>query len=389
MKIVVTTFTYSPNKDGVSEAARSMAEGFASHGHSVVVLTSAIAGEEMTENRNGVSVVRFNLANYVALGLQPKSEQARFVDVISQFDPDVLVNHCWETWPALLSFERCHDIRARKVQSSHGLAPHIWTPSGPPFFGLGVWLRGLVWTARFMPSMLRWYDAVILLENMKGFGRFFDHTLACWFRHPNVQLIPNSASVPPLKGSTNSFRNRHSIGRGPMFLCVANYSERKNQALAVRAFDRASIPDSTLVFIGSEFNAYSERVNALAACIREKSPSRRILFLEGVSRRETLDAFSDCDIFLLTAKAETQPFVLIESMAAGRPWISTPTGCVSMMEGGITAKGTRGLASAMKELVSNRALAISLGLEGRRAAEEKYSSEGVLLQWEQLLESIL
>ena len=184
-----------------------------------------------------------------------------------------------------------------------------------------------------------------------------------------------------------NFRIKYNVGDGLMVLCVANYSERKNQTLAVRAFRKANIPGSTLVFIGSEFNEYSEKVMELDESINQKSLCRTI-FLEGISREETQAAFACSDIFLLTAKQETQPIVIIEAMAAGKPWISTHTGCVSNMEGGVVADGCVALASNLNRIATDSIIASSLGRTGRKAAVENYRESVIIDRWDNLLKNL-
>ena len=381
MHLLITTFTYLPNKDGVSEAVRTMAEGLSSLGHSVVVATSAAQGSPLKEHINGVRVVRFLLQNNIPFAQQSITEQARFTDLLIKEDADLLINHCWDAWPALLAYPIFSKLRAKKVQVSHGFSKQIWEFNPQPFWGIGQWIRGLLWTAFTFPKMLYSYDAIVFLEEMKGLGRFFDHTLACCLKHPMIQYIPNSTDPSKMPPFGTEFRTRHAISHGPMVLCIANYSERKNQELAVRAFRLAGIPGATLVFIGSEFNSYSNHVRRLNAALESSCPGSNIIFLEKISRQETLEAYIASDIFLLTAKAETQPIVLIEAMAAGKPWISTPTGCVSLMEGGVAVKGVRKLAISIQDISRFPAFAKSLSDQGKRAVEEKYCATKIIDKW--------
>jgi glycosyltransferase involved in cell wall biosynthesis len=205
--------------------------------------------------------------------------------------------------------------------------------------------------------------------------------------HPGMHVIPNSVEENKFTEIAGDFRTKYNVGDGLMVLCVANYSERKNQTLAVRAFRKANIPGSTLVFIGSEFNEYSEKVMKLDESLSRKSLCRTI-FLEGISREETQAAFACCDIFLLTAKQETQPIVIIEAMAAGKPWISTHTGCIREMEGGVPVYSSQELVDWLKKLMSQPDLAASLGAEGRSAFERRYEQTTVKALWKTLIDDM-
>jgi glycosyltransferase involved in cell wall biosynthesis len=386
LKILITSFTYPPNKDGVSEATRSMAEGYASMGHEVSVATSHHPKREIGII-NGVKVTSFNLSNS-GVWIDPSGDESdRFIQFVKNTNPDILINHCWDAWPAVLSQKIFNDLTCKKIQISHGFSQHIWTPHCKPFFGLGQLLKGLLWTVFKFPGVAKSYDAVVFLSNCRGFGRFLDQTICRWMGHPGMHVIPNNVDVLNTCESMREFRGRYGIGSGPMILCVANYCDRKNQKLAVRAFRKADIPRSSLVFIGSEFNDYSQAVMKSDRVLSTGALCHTI-FLQGISRKETMEALAESDIFLLTAKQETQPIVIIEAMAATKPWISTPTGCVSDMEGGIVAKGCDKISEAITDLSKNPQARIQLGRQGRDAVLEKYDRRNAIESWTDLISSI-
>jgi len=378
LKILITSFTYPPNKDGVSEATLSMAEGLASMGHEVIVAT-AFHKDRKEGKQNGIEVVSFQIVNQGIWKIPSGPEAGRYSRFILSSNPDILINHCWDAWPAVLSQKIFNDLTCKKIQISHGFSQHIWSPYFKPFFGLGQLLKGLLWTVFKFPGVAKSYDVIVFLSDCRGFGRFFDQTICSWIKHPCMHVIPNSIEENKYTDLAGNFRTKYKIGDGLMVLCVANYSDRKNQKLAVRAFRKANIPGSTLVFIGSEFNEYSEKVMKLDKSLASNSLCRTI-FLEVISREETQAAFASCDIFLLTAKQETQPIVLIEAMAAGKPWISTPTGCVPTMEGGMTARSVYKLSKNIKKLNKSKALYKNMSLIARKASLEKYNKEKSIKQ---------
>lgn len=386
MKILITSFTYPPNRDGVSEATRSMAEGLASKGHEVIVATSFYK-DRKEGTQNGVEIVTFQISNQGIWKIPSGLEADRFSRFILSCNPDILINHCWDAWPAILAQKIFNKLTCKKIQISHGFSQHIWTPHFKPFFGLGQLLKGLLWTVFKFPGAAKSYDAIVFLSDCGGFGRFLDQTICRWIKHPCMHVIPNSVQENKYTDITGDFRTKYNIGNGLMVLCVANYSNRKNQKLAARAFRKANIPGSTLVFIGSEFNEYSEKVMTIDESLASKSLCRTI-FLEGISREKTQAAFACCDVFLLTAKQETQPIVIIEAMASGKPWISTPTGCLRNMEGGVVADGCDALASNLNRIATDPIIAASLGRRGRKAAVENYRESVIIDRWDNLLTNL-
>ncbi len=385
----MTSFSYWPRRDGVSEAASSLATEMAQRGHEVCAVTGRYADEPEEEVLSGVRVVRFSLKYNLPPELQPVMEKQRFVAFVQNFGADLLVNHCWDTWPSQLIFKYASGVPAKRVQVSHGLTRHLWTRYSRFPWGLGEWIRGIDWTACSMPQMIRWYDAVVLLSKQKDVKRFFDHALVRLLKHKGVHVIPNHTDPEKFLHCDCDFRSRHRLATGPLVLCVANYSDGKNQALTVEAFRRAHVTNSTLVLIGSEINDYAKGVQARDAVLAKQFPNCKVVFLERLSRQETLGAFAGSDLFLLTSNAETQPIVLIEAMAAGKPWISTPRGCIPLMEGGLVARGAKEIACEIRRVLSDRDLYDRLAQAGRQAAQDTYSTPKIMSRWEHLFLSLV
>jgi glycosyltransferase involved in cell wall biosynthesis len=212
--------------------------------------------------------------------------------------------------------------------------------------------------------------------------RFFDHLIANATGYRRVTVIPNGSDPDRMNAATDEFRHRYGLENKLIVLNVANYSDRKNQEFAVKAFARAALPNAALVCIGSEFNGYSQRVQRIA---REVSVADRVLLLERVSRELTFSAFKHCDVFVLSARAETQPVVIVEAMSCGKPWISTDTGCVRDFSGGYVVRRVPEMAERLLRLAADPVLRASLGAQGRKACLESYTWEKVGQRWEQLL----
>lgn len=392
MRILITTFTYPPNKDGVAEACRMLAEGLAAHGWDVTVATGMgdrPQAEPLAHRTlNGVRILDHHLGQGPGIPAECVPAVDAYRDLAVSPDFDIVITQCWDARPTKLLLPVLSRIPAKLVMVSHGYAAHLHTWHRGPTLGLGWWFRGLRYTAVQLPRMIRAYDRIVFLSRRTDFGRFFDHKVTRWMRHPGISVIANSVPFPGSAATDHEFRKRHGIGEGPMALCVANYSDRKNQILALKAFRAANVPGSTLVFIGSEFNAYARMVIEADRELARVHPDCHVVFLEKLRRDETFDAFIASDFFLLTAKAETQPIVLIEAMATGKPWLSTDTGCVAEMPGGIVRGNQRGLVEGIRSLCSDSELREKLGAEGRRGAVEEFAPEPNLAKYKALLEQL-
>ena len=209
---------------------------------------------------------------------------------------------------------------------------------------------------------MRRFDQLVFLSRCRNFGRFLDHRLARLAGFKKFSIIPNGAHVREFNDETlPDFRAEFGIGSGPLLLCVANYCDRKNQVMALRAFRRAQLDGATLVLIGSELNDYAKALQQLDAELQRTCPAGRVLMLEKLSRTQTCAAFRAADLFVLSARAETQPIVLLEAMASRTPWLSTDVGCVAELPGGIVAHSEDDMAGKMNALAADSNPAPELG----------------------------
>ena len=74
------------------------------------------------------------------------------------------------------------------------------------------------------------------------------------------------------------------------------------------------------------------------------------------------------DLFLLTAKAETQPIVLLESMASHTPFLTTDVGCVTELPGGTVVRSEPEMVEELKALMASPERRRQLAEEGWAAA---------------------
>jgi glycosyltransferase involved in cell wall biosynthesis len=384
MKLLISTFTYFPNKDGVAIASETLAEGLAAKGWNVTVATCA-EGMPNRSVRNGVNIVRFDFQRG-GFTFDPNCEAAdkyRAFVVAGGFD--VLVSQCWEVWSTVCLLPIIPALKAKRVLVSHGFRLHVyhWYPRFA--FGIPSWLRKLRLLAKVVPMTLRHYDAIVVLSTKKDFRNFFDHRFIHAAGFEKIAIIPNAIVPDSFSGDGEAFKTQYAAGGGLMVLSVANYCERKDQMLGLRVFRKANVPDSVMVFIGSNFNEYAESLKRLDDQLKNRYPNGSVLFLEKLSREETFSAFKACDVFLLTAQAETQPIVIIEAMAAGKPWLSTDTGCVRTMDGGMVGTGEAQLTRLLRDLLADEAKRAALGASGMRTVREQHGQALYIERYEELL----
>lgn len=389
MKILVTTFTFFPNMDGVAIACASLCNVLLESGHKVHVATSRVAGTETTSLRKGVSIRRFAIYNS-RLSESADREKAEYLRYLIKEDFDLIINQNWNSWTTELFLKASRKLRAKCILISHGLTPHIFQFHSRPFWGLGQWLEGLRWSFAFLPRMLQAHDAFVFLADHSDWARFLDVKICKTLYPHRTWIIPNTVTDLHLAQNSPSFRTSILGGRRLLSVYVANFCERKDQLRAVRIFANSGLRNSVLVLVGSEANEYS---HVVSAWIRHHQPQldlrgQQILVQTGLSRKRTMEITASSDIVLLSAKSETQPLVLIEAMALRKPWIAMNSGCIQTMQGGLVCRTESDFTRALTKLGSSTRRRQQLGSEGYRHFVSTHAPEIFSFHWQTLVNNM-
>ena len=387
MKILITSFTFPPQANGVAEVVRAHAFGLAARGHEIVVATQPDPRRGAMKFPNGISVREFEVAGHWHRHRGYQGTVAAYQEFVASAAVDVVMCHCWQVWSTDLALPALGRNPARKILVSHGYDAHH-RPRQPRFpWGFGQWLFGQPYVWR-LPAMLRVLDHIVFLSPHVDRGRFFDHWVLKHFGGPPSSAIPNGADLELTAGTGTEFRREHSLDGAFMVLYLSSYMASKNQAAALRAFSAAGLPRTALVFIGHELNDYARHLQRLSEQL-PRAEGSRVLFLEKLSREQIRAAYQAADLVMLTSVAETQPLVLLDAMACGKPFLSMDVGCVSELPGGVTVQCERELIAALRQLEKDADRRASLGREGLAAAQTQYHWNTVLALYDNLLRRVI
>ena len=383
-RILITAFTFPPETNGVAYVSGIHAYGLAQRGYDVTVAAAYTPARSDTQRRGNPAVVEFKTRGNGNLRVGYHGEVQEYRDFVARFDADVIMCHGWQIWSTDLACQAFAASTAKKVLISHGVSAN--SAYGFPRTLL-TWLawRPYIWR---MPRMMRAFDHLVFLTDSANRVSFSDRKMAAERGIANYSVIPNGAQQDDGDAGSPDFRQRFGIRDRKLVLHVANYDQRKNQRLALRAFLEAAPGDAVLVFIGSRLNDYARGLQRM----REQRHGGRqedVLFLEGLTQSEIRSAYSAADLFLCTSHWEAQPLVVLDAMGVGLPFISTDVGCVREFPGGVIATSEGDMAKQITRLLQDPEERRRLGDAGQAAVRDYYNWERVLDEYDSLIQRLL
>lgn len=384
MRILFTTFTFAPQSNGVAEVVREQACGLAKRGHEVTVATGFDARRTAADAFGQLQIHEFNCAGIFGSRAGYSGELGKYRDFVAQHPTDAIICHGWENWATDLIFSVLARKRAVRVLVSHGINAHRWRPYPRFSWGLATWARMLPYALR-LPRSLRCFDQLVFLSGRVDRHRFFDHWLLARTGGPGWSVIPNGCWPERFADGGGGFRRRHGLTKEFLILCVGVYAVTKGQEATLRAFCAANLGAAVLVFIGNELNDYARHLQRLAASLLPANHTGRVLFLERQDRESIRSAYQAADLVMLSSRGETQPLVLLDAMAAGKPFLSNDVGCVSEMPGGVVVRRNDELPAALSALRRDGSRLAALSAAGLAAARGDYHWDNVVDRYDQLL----
>jgi glycosyltransferase involved in cell wall biosynthesis len=124
-------------------------------------------------------------------------------------------------------------------------------------------------------------------------------------------------------------------------------------------------------------------------CLAKSVFRDSVRLARNVPRPDVVSATKEADVFLLTSRREAYPLSILESMAAGTPWVSFDVGCVRENKGGVVVRDGDEMATVTRELLQRPDLRSSLAEAGIAQIRARHDWDDIAGQYERLyLESI-
>lgn len=332
MKILITSHRFWPHLGGTEDAVGRLAAACARRGHDVTVATSDEPGAPQDEERDGYRIRRFTLSRRGKFRVPPRA----YRDFVIDGDWDVIHVHGQRVWSTDYLYRHFRKARAPIVFTAFGF--YQWHMERLPVIN-DIYYRFV------LPRALRHAAAVIATTSNER-----DELIAWGVDDDKIHRIPVGFDPGEFEKLPGGFRGRHGIAPDArLLLYVGGFYPNKRVDRIVRA---AAAADATLAVIGKE--GYGPHGRAECETLA-KEIGADVRFLGPLPRDEVLSAYAESDIFVMASGFEGFGIVLLEAMAAGLPFVSTPAGVASDLAdhgGGVVAEPA-GLARAVRKLLDD------------------------------------
>lgn len=342
MKILHTVESYDPESHGMQQVVKQLSERLFRAGHDVTIATKF---HPRRENLliNGVKIEEFRISGKEVGGyIAEESEIQRYRDFLLHSDFDVITNFAAQQWATDIVLPILNKIKAAKVFVPTGFSEFTNIKFNNYYESMKIWMKE--------------YDMNVFLSN-----DYQDINFARENGIKNIKVIPNGASAEEfIEDVSLDIRGQLGVPENHfLILHVASHTGLKGHKEAIKIFKRAKIKNATLLIVGNsthhggKFNYLAKFLFKLFGNLFAKFSNKRffpacfisckfksflhkvsydklfndkLLFVKELSRKHTVAAYMEADLFLFPSNIECSPLVLFECMASKTPFLTTDVG---------------------------------------------------------------
>lgn len=310
MKILHCVEFYYPSTGGAQEVVKQLSERLVKLGNDVTVATTDIP-ERNQSIINGVKIKEFKISGNYAHGFHGDTLQYQNFLITSEFD--IIMFYAAQQWTTDLALPVLEKIKPKKVIVPCGFSG-LYLPEYNDYFSK-------------MKNWLKKFDACVYLSN-----EYRDIEFARQQNIDNGIIIPNGAAEDEFSSSSdNNIKKRLSIPKNDFLIIhVGSHTGLKGHKEAIKIFKKANISHCTFLIIGDKCDSGCWKSCRFSQFIFQIDPRMRIngkkLKVIQLSRKDTIAAYHNADLFLFPSNIECSPIVLFECMASKTPFLTTDVG---------------------------------------------------------------
>lgn len=389
MKVLLTAFSYYPQRHGIVSVSKYLAEGLAENGHEVCVATCRNGLETVDEEViNSVFVRRFDFGE--SLLKKPIGDVKGYINFVKSYGQDVLIMECLQCHTTDVLLPILKDLNCKVLIHAHG-APGLYMK---PFMLCDSIKHTIGNTYNW--ALRKWYYSCYFPKHAK----YIDASLSCCVCATDLPyfnktikrnyILENSADKMFFADISDDIDIKKQLGiKAKNYIVnIATFSERKNQSLLLDIFVNTKLKDCALIIIGTEKNSYYRQLVKKAAHLSTKEGCEIHIFDKSISRNQFPSIIKQAQLFVVTSKWEEYPITLVETMAVGTPFLSTLVGNAHTLPGGITARDESEFPILLKTLFDNPRKLERLSKMGREYAKTTNTPDIVISDLEAIINEI-
>lgn len=369
MKVTFLVENYFPKIGGVPTVIRYLAEGLASQGYDVEVMTCYVAGRPSRERINGVHILRFDIRTNSLHIFSGNLKE--YINYFLEENSDVYILECCQSITTDVLLPYLNKVKGLKILHSHGFSGLTLQPfqnKGSLWSTIGNTYNFFYWNYYYkfiVPKYIKHFNVALYLSHVDSSKKYLEEHF-----QGDLHVLGNSADdifFADLDKTKNVLGKYTKIkGQGYM-ISVANYVALKNQLEIIDEYSKSGCFHYDLILIGSKETPYYHAVMKKAEKINERNQGR-IHVLLGVERNDIPCILHHAKLYLVGSTIEAFPISLIEAMAQGVPFVSTNVGNAKLLPGGIVVNDMCRMHETMRKILNDSRLWKKLSEDGRQYA---------------------
>jgi len=377
VRILTVLTYYYPHWTGLTAYARLLAEGLASRGHQVTVLTSRY-GEELPreEMHNGVRIVRLEPLMRVSRGVIMPSFPFAVYRLIKEHDVVQMHTPLLES-PLITTL--ASRLGKKVVFTHHG---DLVMPSGP--------------FDQFVELVVTW----LMKHALKGSARITIHTqdyadnspFLRPFKEKLVCVLPPVEIPLPIREQVVAWRRELQVENCKLVGFAGRFVEEKGFDFLLKSIPYVleRIPDVKFVYAGEVNVAYESFFDKCRHLVQRWQDHIIMLGLLR-DKQKVANFYAMCDVLALPSRTDCFPMVQVEAMLCGTPTVATdiPGLRVPVQLTGmgrlVRPQDEHALAEGLVDMLTNRAQYI----KSRQEIEAIFDLEKTIDTYEQLFRSLI